>query len=171
MRGVLLVRKDSPIQTLRDLAGKRIAFGGGRNAFFASVVPRALLARAGLSGRYTEVSVAGPVTAVLAQLRDGTIDAAGSGSQILANALVREQLGIEQLRVLAQSEPLPSLAWLAGPNLARDLREEIQGELLQFGAEAPGHAAMRAAGIERLAPADAQTYQVVAPYLAQAHPP
>lgn len=168
MRGVLLVRKDSPIQTLRDLAGKRIGFGGGHNAFFASVVPRALLARAGLNGRYTEVSVAGPITAVLAQLRDGAIDAAGSGNQVLANTLVREQLGIEQLRVLAQSEPLPSLAWLAGPALARDLREEIQGELLQFGAEAPGHAAMRAAGIERLTAADAQTYQVVTRYLAPA---
>jgi hypothetical protein len=47
------------------------------------------------------------------------------------------------------------------------MREEIKQMLVQFGTEAPGHAAMRAAGIERMLPANAASYRAVTAYLAE----
>jgi phosphonate transport system substrate-binding protein len=166
MRGLILVKADSPYQRLEDLAGRRIAFGGGPHAFFASIVPRVLLKRAGLAGRYQDVSPAsGTVTDVIALLIEGKADAVGSGSMAFASREVRERYGAEALRILAQSEPLPGLAWLAGPQLERSLLDDLRAVLRQVGEASPADAAFRAAGVERLLPADAETYRRVQSYL------
>lgn len=167
VRGTILVRDDSPYHTLADLKGKRIAFGGSQNAFFASIVPRTLLKRAGLAGQYQDASEPGPVAAVLPRLLAGEIDAAGAGTLLLHSEQLREKYPLQQLRILAQSEALPGLAWLVGPRFDPDMRQEIIQMLVQFGTEAPGHAAMRAAGIERMLPANATSYRAVAAYLAE----
>ena len=167
MHAVILVHRDSPYRTLADLRGRRIAFGGGAHAFFASVVPRAMLKQAELAGSdYTDVSRPGPVTNVLQLLSDDEADAAAIGTLALYNKALRAKYRIEErLRVLAQSEAMPGVAWLVGPRLDPGLRDEIRRLLLQFDADAPGHAAMQAAGIERLLPADNNTYRGISAYL------
>lgn len=163
MRGILLVRTDSPFKTVADLRGKRLAFGGNENAFFATVVPKAMLHRAGLKGAYIDVSRPGPVASVLPRLASGEVDAVGVGSLILNNQEMKQRYLDGRMRVLSQSEPMPGLAWLVGPNLDTDTREQIR-HLLLVNAEAPGHAALQAAGIEGLAAADESTYTVVRRY-------
>jgi ABC-type phosphate/phosphonate transport system substrate-binding protein len=83
----------------------------------------------------------------------------------LASREVRERYGAEALRILAQSEPLPGLAWLAGPQLERSLLDDLRAVLRQVGEASPADAAFRAAGVERLLPADAETYRRVQSYL------
>lgn len=165
MRSVILVRTDSPYQQLEDLKGKSIAFGGGENAFFSSTVPRIMLRRAGIETQYTDTSQPGPISNVFSLLRDGQVEAAAIGSLSLNNRDLREQYIENRMRVLAQSEPLPGLAWLVGPRLDPAMRDEIKRFLLDFNPDAPGHAAMRVAGIERLVTANNATYDVVRPYL------
>lgn len=165
MRGVLLVRADSPIRELADLKGKRIAFGGGENAFFAAIVPRAMLKRAGLAGLYTPVFPGKAVTDVLPALRDGEVDAAAVGSLAMANTMLRERFIDGRMRVLAQSEPMPGLAWLVGPNLNPDIRDEVRLHLLNLNGDAPWQVALRQTGIERLVPASNTTYAVIGRYL------
>lgn len=165
MRGVVLVRADSPYQRLEDLRDKPIAFGGSENAFFSNIVPKAMLRRAGLEGQYTDASQPGPISNVFPLLRDGKVEAAATGSLALNNQTLREQFIEGRMRVLAQSEPMPGLAWLVGPRLDPEVRDEIRHFLLSFGVDAPGHAAMQIAGIERLGPADNATYAVVHQYL------
>jgi phosphonate transport system substrate-binding protein len=167
MRGLILVRADSPYRTLADLAGKPIAFGGGDNAFFASIVPRAMLKREGLAGRYQDVSRPGPVAAVLEPLLSGEVEAVGIGSQAFTNQKIRERYALDRLRVLASSQAMPSLAWLAGPRLEPAMVEDLRQLVLRFGADAPGHAALRAAGIDHMQPADRRTYAGIAAYLAE----
>jgi ABC-type phosphate/phosphonate transport system substrate-binding protein len=164
MQSLIVVKTNSPYRRLADLAGKRIAFGSGRDAFFASVVPRAMLKRAGLAGRYVDASRPGPISEVLPRLRDGDVDAAAIGNLVWDNASLQEQYIRGHLRVLARSEPLPGLAWLVGPHLDPDMREEIRYLLVNSQNDAPGRAAMRAAGIERLTAANARTYAAVARY-------
>jgi phosphonate transport system substrate-binding protein len=166
MRSVLLVRTDSPIRRLADLKGKRIAFGGGDNAFFAAVVPRAMLKQAGLAGQYHPVFPGKAVTDVLPLLQDGAVDAAAVGSLAMANTTLREKYIDGRMRVLAQSEPMPGLAWLVGPKIHPDIRDEIRLHLLNLGGDAPWQVALRQTGIERLAPADNTTYAVIGRYLA-----
>jgi phosphonate transport system substrate-binding protein len=171
MRGVLLVRTDSPYQRLQDLKGKRIAFGGNRDAFFSNVVPRVLLKRAGLQGQYIDASRPGPISDVLPRLAQGEVDAAATGSLAMSNTQLRTQYIDGKMRVIASSEPMPGLAWLVGPKFDPDTRDEIKHLLVQFDASAPGHAAFKAAGIERLLPANAATYAHVGRYLRESGRP
>jgi ABC-type nitrate/sulfonate/bicarbonate transport system substrate-binding protein len=50
LEGILVVRKDSPVRRIADLSGATVAFPAS-NAFAASLLPRALLSRAGLHDR------------------------------------------------------------------------------------------------------------------------
>jgi phosphonate transport system substrate-binding protein len=170
MRSVLLVRTDSPIRKLADLKGKRIAFGGGANAFFASLVPRAMLKQAGLEGQYQSVNPGKAVADVLPLLRDAEVDAAAVGSLALANTELREKFINGRMRVLAQSDPMPGLAWLVGPKLHPAIRDEIRLYLLNLVGDAPWQVALRQTGIERLAPADNSTYTVIGRYLGGGSP-
>lgn len=166
MQGVLLVRMDSPYRRLTDLRGKRVAFGGGANAFFASIVPRVMLKRAGLHGRYHDASSpTGPVAQVLQELDAGTVDAIAIGTTALQNKRLREQYIDGRMRVLARSDALPGLAWLASPAVDTDTREALRHLLLNFGTDAPGHAELAASGTDRLVAASDATYAPVAQYL------
>lgn len=165
MRSVILVRADSPYRRLEDLRGKPIAFGGAKQTFFSNVMAKAMLRRAGLEGQYVDASRPGPLSNVFPPLLNGQVEAAATGTLALNNQTLRTQYIDGRLRVLAQSEPLPGLAWLVGPRLDPAIRDEIKHFLLDFNADAPGHAAMRIAGIERLVTANNATYDIVRPYL------
>lgn len=165
MRAIVLVRQNSRYRTLADLRGQRIAFGGGAGAFFASIVPRVMLKRAGLHSQYQAVSAPGPVTQVLQQLANGSVEAAGVATPALQNRKLRELYIDGRLRVLARSERLPGLPWLVSPQVDAPTRDALRHLLLQFGKDAPGHAALAATGTERLAIADNAAYTAVQRYL------
>ena len=165
MRGLILVAKDSPYKSLADLKNKRIAFGGNRNAFFANVVPRVMLAHSGLQGKYKDVSRPGPVSDVVRRLYIGEIDAAGTGSMAINSQLLKDKYHVDGMRVLAKSEAMPGLAWLVSHDLPRDMVSELQDVLLNFGPEAPGHRVMNSAGIASLQPASIKTYSSVERYI------
>lgn len=169
MRALIFVRQDSPYRALTDLHGKRIAFGGDRNAFFASVVPRLMLDRAGLAGRYEAVYPGNAVSAVIQPLLDGTVEAAGAGSFLLETEEIARQVK-GRLRVLAESEPFPGLAWLVGPDLDPELREEIRFHLLNYTVDVPGHEALRQAAAAHLRRADNRTFDVIRRYQPAAAP-
>ena len=165
MHAIMLVHQDSRYRTLEDLRGQRIAFGGGANAFFASIVPRVMLKHAGIHDQYQAVPVPGAVAQVLQQLANGSVEAAALGTPALQNKKLREQYIDGRMRVLARSERLPGLPWLVSPQVDDETRDALRHLLLQFGKDAPGHAALAAAGTERLAPADNATYTAIQRYL------
>jgi len=165
MRGNILVRKDSSINTVSDLEGKRIAFGGNKNAFFATIVPKVLLDRNGLKGKYIDVSKPGPISDVIKRLHQGEIEAAGAGSLALQSKVLQDNFNVQGMRVIVQSEPMPGLAWLLSNSIEPALREEIRGLLLAYGAAAPGHPALRAGGISGLRPVNQQSYAKIKQYV------
>jgi phosphonate transport system substrate-binding protein len=165
MRGMILVREDSPIKSVMDLKDKRIAFGGNKNAFFATIVPKVLLKRSGLEGKYIDVSKPGPISDVIKRLRQGEIDAAGSGTLIIKSAVLQSRFAVHEMKIIVQSEPMPGLAWLLSNSIEPELREEIRGLLLAYGTAAPGHAALRAGGVSGLHPASLQSYAKVKQYV------
>ena len=165
MRGLILVAKDSPYKSLADLKNKRIAFGGNRNAFFANIVPRVMLSRRGMDGKYIDVSRPGPVSDVVKRLHDGDIDAAGTGSMAINSQLLKDKYQVNEMRVLARSEPMPGLAWLVSKHLPQDMVDELQDVLLNFGPESPGHRVMNSAGIASLKAASIKTYAPVERYI------
>ena len=90
--GSILVRKDSNIESLQDLKGKRIIFGGGHKAMMAYIVPTYLLRQAGLKeGDYFEKFALNPPKAVIATyFKQAT--AAGAGSYTLELPLVKKEI-------------------------------------------------------------------------------
>jgi len=169
MRSVILVNRNSDIHNVADLKNRRIAFGGNRNAFFASVVPRVLLARKGLHGKYVDASKPGTVADVVRRLKEGEIDAAGTGAMAINSELLKTKYQINEMPVLLSSEPMPGLAWLVSRNLPADVREELSSVLLHFGPSSPGHEAMTTAGIAGLKPASIKTYASVRKYIDEEH--
>lgn len=163
MRSMIFVRQDSPYRALADLRGKRIAFGGDRNAFFASVVPRLMLDRAGLAGQYVPVYPGEATSKAIQPLLDGRVEAAAAGSYLLETEEQARQIK-GKLRVLAESEPFPGLAWLVGPDLDPELREEIRFHLLNYTVDVPGHEALRQAAAAHLRRADNRTFDVIRRY-------
>jgi sulfonate transport system substrate-binding protein len=97
----IIVRRDSPIRTLTDLRGKRVAFGKGSSAH--NILLKALK-HAGLTYQDIEPTYLGPAEATAA-FTGGKIDAWVIWDPYYA--LAEEQL---DARVVANTEDIPTLA-------------------------------------------------------------
>lgn len=134
----LVVRSDSPIMKVADLAGKRIALGA-EISLGGSVVPKNFLAQAGLRradlaavehlGRHERVALA---------VLHGDFDAGGVRLDIVRAYLPRG------LRVLATSQPLPPHLIVASPGVSPREAARVREALLA--PDAGGREAMRALG-------------------------
>lgn len=161
IKGALLVRRDSGIERLSDLRGKRILFGGGRDAMQAYILTTYLLRRAGLkSGDYTELFAINPPNAVVATYQKHA-DAAGAGERVLVMPVVTERIDAGKMKLLAVSEPVVHLPWAVkaelDPALKRRLGAALQaladtesGRAVLTSAKLTGFVASRDADYDRL---------------------
>lgn len=130
--GHLLVRKDSPVKTLRDLDGATIAFPSP-NAFAAALYIRAHLARENV--RFTPVYVS-THSNVYRHVLFGQA-AAGGGVNI---SLDREPDDIKGLlRPVYSTPPLVPHAFAAHPRVAAAVRERVVAAILRLAARPEHH--------------------------------
>jgi phosphonate transport system substrate-binding protein len=140
-RSVILVREDSPIRTLSDLAGRRIAYedSGSTTAF---LLPLAAIKRAGLRTFEIDDPTAPPVegavayffarseSSILTAVSRGVADA-GAMSDEDWNDFRHDKPGpASSLRVLHQSEPVPRAFVLVGPAMTPKQRDGLRELLL-----------------------------------------
>lgn len=126
--GHLLVRKDSPVKTLRDLDGATIAFPAP-NAFAAALYIRAHLARENV--RFTPVYV-GTHSNVYRHVLFGE-SAAGGGVNI---SLEREPNEIrDQMRSVYSTTPLVPHAFVGHPRVPAAHREAVAAAMLRLAAQ------------------------------------
>jgi phosphonate transport system substrate-binding protein len=132
LAGSLLVRKDSGINSVADLKGKKIAFGGGPKAMIAYVVPVYLLQQAGLhKDDYEAIFARNPPNAVLSVFYH-QIDAAGAGDKVLDLNTVKSQIDVSQMEHLLTSDPIAHIPWAVKPGMAASLRDNIQQAMLKL---------------------------------------
>lgn len=118
LSGLLVVRTDASIRNLRDLAGKEVAFPAP-NAFAASLVIRANLARLGIAIKPVYLNNHANVYRAVAL---GDI-AAGGG---VNNTLEREEANLRKsLKVLYETPGYAPHPLLAHPRISSKVREEI----------------------------------------------
>ncbi len=139
-QSALIVRADSPIQRVADLAGKRVALGA-EISMSSSLAPKLILAQAGLKradlaavvhlDRHERVALA---------VLHGDFDAGGLRLDIAKTYLSRG------LRILATSLPLPPHVIAASPKVAAAEAVRVRQGLLQ--PQAGGAEALRAMGAE-----------------------
>lgn len=123
IRGVIAVPADSPLQRLKDLHGKRVAFPSA-DAFVAYAVPKVTLL--GAAVRVEEV-FAGNQEGALAQLKAGQVHAAAVNSRFLDQYARREDM---PYRVLFVSEPYAELPVIVHPRVPKDQAEAFRRALL-----------------------------------------
>lgn len=152
--GVIAVPADSPAKTLKDLAGKRIAFPS-KEAFVAYAVPMVALQKAGVK---VEPVLAGNQEGALAQLRARQVDAAAVNSRFLTQYAAQNAM---PYRDLYTSEGYTELPVVIHPRVPAADAERIQKALLEMGRAPQGAAVLEAGDAPGFAPANERDYDNV----------
>lgn len=123
-QSVIVVRRDSHVQTLADLKGRSFAFGNVHSTS-GNLTPRLMLFRAGvhLSDLGTYVNL-GKHDSVAKAVLKGQVDA-GAVKDVIAR-----RYQAHGLRFLAQSDPIPSVPVVCRPETPAPLREAVRAALL-----------------------------------------
>ncbi len=149
--GTIAVPADSPVRTLRELAGKRVAFPS-REAFVAYAVPMVALRAAKVK---VEEVLAGTQEGALAQLRARQVDAAAVNSRFLTQYAAQHGM---PYREVFSSEGYAELPVIAHPRLPHGEVEAIQKALLGMKDDPKGAAALEAGGAPGFEPATERDY-------------
>ena len=130
--GSLVVRRDSGIESVSDLRGRKVVFGGGHMAMQSHILARYLLMQGGLmEGDYFEQYALTPPKACIATFYRQAA-AAGAGGHLLELPAVTEQIDVSEMRYLAVSPPMAHLPWAVAPDMPDELARRIQGLMLEL---------------------------------------
>lgn len=160
LRAVILVRRDSGIRQLSDLKGRKIVFGGGRDAMISYIAPTYILRSAGLDERdYLEGFALNPLQALLAvYYHQGA--AAAVGHVVPHLPRIRSEVDTGELLEIASSEPLTQLPWAVRGDLPADLVEDLRSAMLDLESTSAGRRILDTMVIDGLDPANDQEYDV-----------
>lgn len=157
LRGVIVVPTDSPLQSLRELAGCSIATPPARAII--SRVTRRYLAAAGLAGsdmpRYQVFN--SHAASLLAA-------AAGQTEAAIASANVYRRRPAN-LRLLASTPPLPSMGFLSAADLPQSLQRRVKQVLISMADSKPGREVLQHIGYPGFRQIRAIEYEALREYL------
>lgn len=134
LRGILVVRQDSPFKNIKDLQGKTLAVPSP-NALGASLLLRAELER--VHGIRLSLLNAKNHSSVYLHVLNGLTEAGGGVQKTLAEQAPDIQA---QLRVLYTTRDMPSHPVAAHPRIQPAVREQLKQALLDMAATTTGKA-------------------------------
>jgi len=150
--GSLIVRKDSNINSVVDLKGKILLFGGGKTAMQSYISAIWLLQKGGLKkGEYTEKFAINPPNTIISTFFKRA-DASGSGDVVMHLDNVTDRIDISQLKFLAKTKPMPHLPWAVRSGLDTELKNDIQLALENLSNTKEGRGILKNAKIDALIP-------------------
>ena len=148
--GSLIVRKDSGINTILDLKGKTILFGGGKRAMQSYISATWLLRRGGLNkGDYIEKFAINPPNTIISTFFKRA-DASGSGDAVMKLDNVRNRIDISQLKFLAKTKPMVHLPWALKRELPNELKLKIKNLLDNLLNNDEGKSVLKSANLDAL---------------------
>lgn len=121
--GQVVVDSNSPISTLKDLEGKKVAFPS-KDAFIAYMVPRSVLKQADVK---VETVFSASQQGAAVQLSSGRV-AAASINKLFSERYQAEGKG--SFRVIYETEPWPNLPVLAHPRIPKPQVDAVKEALL-----------------------------------------
>jgi len=158
--GAIVVRKNSGIQTLTDLKGKKIIFGGDSTAMMSFIAAKYLLKNSGLADKdYSTEFAKNPPNALMA-LYLGQADASGVGDAVLQLPILRKKMDTSKLRILSKTQGMPHLVWATNPNISLAKKQKIQSLLDSLDNTSSGRRVLERAKITKLDPAVDSEYDV-----------
>lgn len=146
--GALAVRKDSGVNSVTDLKGKTILFGGGTKAMGSYIAPTSLLKKAGLNegADYKANFAKNPPSAVIG-VYNKAADAAGAGNVILRLKSVQSQIDSEQMKILAETEPYAQLPWAVKAGMTEEKAQKIQSIMTSLKTTPAGQDVLKSAKV------------------------
>jgi phosphonate transport system substrate-binding protein len=158
IKGAIYVRRDSGINQVSDLIGKKILFGGGPRAMMSYVVPTYLLQQAGLAKEdYQEAFAINPPNAVLATYLQQS-DAGGAGEVVRRLPVVTSKIDVNQLSLLAVSQPLSHLPWAVKREMPAEMKHRLKTLLIDLKQTQEGRNILEYARLSAFNPATDKDY-------------
>ena len=159
--GSLVVRKDSGIKSIQDFRGKKIVFGGDKQALVSYILPTYLLRQAGLKpGDYTEDFAQNPANVALTVFFHQA-DGGGIGDVVFQTPFVRDKVDATQMEYLVKGEQVPHLPWAVRADVPMAERRRIQQILLSVRDAADGETILNAGALTQLRVAEDSEYDSV----------
>ncbi len=150
IRGQISVHKDSSINTIADLKGKTILFGGGPRAMVSYIATTSLLKKAGLvANKDYKVEFAKNPPSALWATRQKISDASGSGEVVQCIKNVNTKISVKgfKLKAIAKSESFIHLAWAVKDTLTKDREKKIIYIMETLKDSEAGKLVLKAAGV------------------------
>jgi phosphonate transport system substrate-binding protein len=158
-RGQIFVREDSPIHSVKDLAGKSIVMV--RTTLAGHLFPMYELAQAGLIKGPDACKIIWVGTHDDAVIEVANIRAdAGAAKDLRIDAYASENNPVK-LRVIAQSDPVPENALVLRKEIAEQIGASLQKTLLRMNSNPAGKAALGEFGVTRFVPCNPQEYKAI----------
>lgn len=130
--GALYVRKDSGIESIAQLRGRKIVFGGGKDAMMSYILPSYLLLQAGLQPTDYETVFAKNPPNSLISLYHGKADASGAGDILIDLPVVRDVMDVSTVTHLGKTERMLHLPWAVRKDMPEALSTRIQTLLVDL---------------------------------------
>ncbi|RCJ25164.1 phosphonate ABC transporter substrate-binding protein [Nostoc minutum NIES-26] len=126
-RACIIVKQDSPIKTLKDLKGRRIAFVD-KSSTSGYLMPVATFNQIGIDSQrdFAQVLYAGSHSKSLAALEDGSVDAAATNVSSYLKRQKSGKLTPENSRVLWESAPIPNSPIVVSQKLPPEVILELK---------------------------------------------
>ena len=159
---MIAVRKDSGYNSLADLKGKTIMFGGGKKAMMSYIIPTYLLKKANLQPGidYQEKFAINPVTAIIATY-NGHADANGNGEVILSLNKIKKRINIDEIKILAKSKPVVFLPWAVNKNMSTEKTRRIQEFMVNLDSSSQGKQILKKASVNSFYKIEDQDYNQI----------
>jgi phosphonate transport system substrate-binding protein len=156
----LVVRNDSNINTVADLKGKHVIFGGNKTAMVSYIAAAQLLAKKGL----TEDDYIGSFTVnpnnACRLVVNKQADACAVASHFLDLPGVKQKLDVSQLKMLVTGKQMPHLPWAIKKSMDRKTAKALKQALLSLTDTVEGKAILNAAELTALRVATDHEYNV-----------
>lgn len=150
LAGALIVRKDSGINSIADIKGQTVFFGGGPKAMISYIVPMYLLQKGGVKKQDIKISFAkNPPNAVFGVFYKQAM-VAGAGDVALNLGIVKKQIKVDELKILAKSKPFTHIPWAVKSNMDKALKLKIQSSLANLKQTETGRTILKKANLSGL---------------------
>ncbi|MFY9114150.1 MAG: phosphate/phosphite/phosphonate ABC transporter substrate-binding protein [Dethiobacteria bacterium] len=160
-KGQIITNKNSRYYKLSDLQGATFCFVDPLSTS-GYIYPLQLLRKEGVDAHkdFKSIGFLGNHDNVINAIIDGKVDAGATFTGAI-NMAGKAGVRIDQLRIIAETEPIPNDAISAKPNLTLLLSEKIKKEFLSINKNENVKKIMREAGIDGFQEASDSSYDVV----------
>lgn len=167
LRGLILLRKDSPVQKITDLKGQDISFPGP-TALAATIMPKYYLHSHGLDVKQDITPrYVGSMESSLLNIHMGAVTAGTAYPPAWRMFQQQQPEAASTLKVMWQTDPLPDNSLMARDDIPASVVKQVAEMLFNMPNTKDGRQILKHMDLKAFIPADNSTYQPVQAFLAR----